>query len=92
MTLKFILLGIIQGFTEFLPISSTAHLAIAPRISRSGITITTILLRGIKKESAFKFSFIASISLKKIITLEKFYLFGYYCVAIGLIAVFFLKK
>lgn len=111
----------------------TQTLAIAPGISRSGITITTLLLRGIKKESAFNFSFIASIPLiiaafcselkeidnintfglhnliigiavaylsglcalgvlKKIIKLEKFYLFGYYCLAIGLCAVFFLRK
>ena len=36
-------------------------LAIIPGISRSGITISSLLLRGIRKEEAFRFSFIASI-------------------------------
>jgi undecaprenyl-diphosphatase len=36
-------------------------LAIIPGISRSGITISTLLLRKIEKESAFKFSFLAAI-------------------------------
>ena len=35
--------------------------AIAPGLSRSGLTITSLLARGIQKEKAFKFSFIASI-------------------------------
>ncbi len=117
--------AIIMGLTQ--------ALAITPGISRSGITITTLLLCGIKKESAFKFSFIASIPIiiaaffyelkdtpnlntldfknlvigvifayisglcalkfvKKIILLEKFYLFGYYCIVIGITALFFLIK
>jgi len=42
-------LGISQGF------------AIIPGISRSGITIFTLLARGVKPEAAFKFSFIAGI-------------------------------
>jgi undecaprenyl-diphosphatase len=36
-------------------------LAIIPGISRSGITISTLLFRGIEKENAFRFSFLASI-------------------------------
>lgn len=111
----------------------TQAFAIAPGISRSGITITTLLITHTKKETAFTFSFIASIPLviaafflelrdipnsatldlksitvgiivafisglcalkllKKIIKLEKFYLFGYYCIAIGLCTAFFLVK
>lgn len=42
-------LGISQGF------------AIIPGISRSGITIVSLLIRGVQPEAAFKFSFIASI-------------------------------
>jgi undecaprenyl-diphosphatase len=44
-----ILIGVLQG------------LAIIPSISRSGITIAVMLLLGIKKELAFKFSFVLSI-------------------------------
>ena len=42
-------LGISQGF------------AIIPGISRSGITIFSLLARGVHPEAAFKFSFIAGI-------------------------------
>jgi undecaprenyl-diphosphatase len=38
-------------------------LAIIPGISRSGLTISAMLFRGIKKESAFRFSFLASIPI-----------------------------
>jgi len=44
-----LILGIAQG------------IAVIPGISRSGITISTLLFRGIKKEEAFRFSFIAAI-------------------------------
>ncbi len=43
------ILGLTQGF------------AIIPGISRSGITISTLLFRGIDRETCFRFSFIASI-------------------------------
>ncbi len=39
----------------------TQSLAIIPGISRSGITISTLLFRDVNKESAFRFSFLASI-------------------------------
>lgn len=42
-------LGITQGF------------AIIPGISRSGITISTLLFRGLDRETSFRFSFLASI-------------------------------
>lgn len=45
--------SLIMGFSQ--------AIAIIPGISRSGTTITTLLLRGADKEEAFKFSFIASI-------------------------------
>ncbi len=44
-----LLVGVMQG------------LAIIPSVSRSGFTIATMLLLGIKKELAFKFSFLLSI-------------------------------
>ncbi len=44
-----IFLGIIQGF------------CVIPGISRSGLTISTLLFRNVDKETAFKFSFLASI-------------------------------
>ena len=44
-----LVLGLTQGF------------AIIPGISRAGITISTLLFRGIDRETSFRFSFIASI-------------------------------
>lgn len=44
-----IIMGVAQG------------LAITPGISRSGLTITALLGRGVQKDEAFRFSFIASI-------------------------------
>lgn len=43
----------ILGFTQ--------GIAIIPGISRSGITVSTLLFRGIDRETSFKFSFLASI-------------------------------
>lgn len=45
--------AIILGFTQ--------AIAIIPGISRSGITVSTLLFRGITKEDSFRFSFLASI-------------------------------
>ena len=42
-------LGIMQGFS------------VIPGISRSGVTISTLLFRNVEREAAFKFSFLASI-------------------------------
>jgi len=39
----------------------TQGIAIIPGISRSGITISTLLFRGLDRETSFKFSFLASI-------------------------------
>lgn len=44
-----LILGLTQGF------------AIIPGISRSGITISTLLFRGLDRETSFRFSFLASI-------------------------------
>lgn len=45
----FLLLGVAQGF------------AILPGISRSGMTVSTLLIRGYKKTSGLKFSFLLSV-------------------------------
>lgn len=45
--------AVILGFTQ--------AVAIVPGISRSGITVSTLLFRGIAKEESFRFSFLASI-------------------------------
>ncbi len=45
--------AIILGFTQ--------AIAIIPGISRSGITVSTLLFRGMNKEESFRFSFLASI-------------------------------
>jgi len=49
------------GLPESLLLGFMQGLSILPSVSRSGFTITTALLLGIKKELAFKFSFLLSI-------------------------------
>jgi len=102
-------------------------LAILPGISRSGLTITALLLRGCDRQEAFRFSFIASLPavlaafvlegtiagnshlfrdpsiyvgiaaaylvglaslyvLKGLLLHKRFYLFGFYCLALGALA------
>lgn len=102
-------------------------ISIIPGISRSGLTISALLWRGVDREAAFRFSFLASILailgalileisklpgvsseqigyllfgfvtafvsgllalvvLRKLIRRARFSLFGYYCLAIALLA------
>ena len=49
------------GYTTAIMIGIAQGIAIIPGISRSGATITVALLLGIKREKAFKFSFLLSI-------------------------------
>ena len=42
-------------------VGTAQGIAVAPGISRSGVTIATGLLRGVKKEIAFKYSFLLSV-------------------------------
>jgi len=49
------------SFLDSLLIGTTQGIAIAPGISRSGVTIATGLLRRVKKETAFKYSFLLSV-------------------------------
>ncbi len=49
------------NFKDALILGLTQGIAIVPGISRSGITISTLLFRGIDWETSFKFSFLASI-------------------------------
>ncbi len=42
-------------------LGATQGLAIIPGLSRSGITISTLLFRGIDRETSFRFSFLASV-------------------------------
>lgn len=111
------IIGIFQG------------IAVAPGISRSGATISSALLFGIRKEEAFKFSMLLSIPaiigasavkagelitsalllesavgiivsaavgylaigiLRKALLSERLFLFGFYCLAIGLVVLFLL--
>lgn len=51
----------ILGLKDALILGVTQGIAIVPGISRSGITISTLLFRGIDRETAFGFSFLASI-------------------------------
>jgi undecaprenyl-diphosphatase len=115
-----VFLGLIQGF------------AIIPGISRSGVTISLMLFLGLRKEDAFRLSFLVSIPaifgalilelrdltnlslaqvgnlsigfvtafltglvalliLKKLIRKSKFHVFGYYCILIFLLILFFFK-
>jgi len=48
-------------FLDSLLIGTAQGVAIIPGVSRSGFTIVTGLLRGVKKEEAFKYSFLLSI-------------------------------
>ena len=50
-------------YLDSLILGLTQSIAIIPGISRSGITISTLLFRGINKEEAFRFSFLASIPI-----------------------------
>ncbi len=49
------------SFLDSLLIGTTQGIALAPGVSRSGVTIATGLLRRVKKELAFKYSFLLSI-------------------------------
>jgi undecaprenyl-diphosphatase len=49
------------GFSKAFLIGMAQGIAIIPGLSRSGLTITVALLLGIKREKAFKFSFLLSI-------------------------------
>lgn len=51
----------ILGLKDALILGVTQGIAIVPGVSRSGITISTLLFRGIDRETAFGFSFLASI-------------------------------
>lgn len=107
-------------------------IAIIPGISRSGITISTLLFRKINRETAFKFSFLASIPavlgavileakditaackfnfanlsagfiisvltglfalavLKLVLRKARLYYFGYYCIAVAILTMLFVK-
>ena len=49
------------GYVDALLVGTAQGAAIVPGVSRSGATISTGLLRGVKREMAFKFSFLLSI-------------------------------
>ncbi|MEA3328376.1 MAG: undecaprenyl-diphosphate phosphatase [Candidatus Omnitrophota bacterium] len=49
------------NITDALLLGISQSLAIIPGISRSGLTISAMLFKGVKKESAFRFSFLAAI-------------------------------
>ena len=49
------------GFSQAFLIGVAQGMAVVPGLSRSGLTITAALLLGIKREKAFKFSFLLSI-------------------------------
>ena len=59
--LQAIFLGIVQGLTEWLPVSSSGHLVVIQDFLGSGFTITTELLRGVERREIFRFSFLLSI-------------------------------
>jgi undecaprenyl-diphosphatase len=119
-------------FKDAVILGLTQGLAIAPGVSRSGITISTLLFRGFDRELSFNFSFLAAIPaicaaglleareinfalkgnfngflvgfifsfivglfalwfLKRIMQQAKLYYFGYYCLIVGALTLFFLK-
>jgi undecaprenyl-diphosphatase len=49
------------GYLEALAIGAAQGIAIIPGLSRSGLTIAVALLLGIKRDKAFKFSFLLSV-------------------------------
>lgn len=108
-------------------------IAIIPGISRSGSTISSLMLRGVQREESFRFSFLASIPaifgaailefndtscwctiadnlgafsvafivsfisgmaslriLRAVMRRAQFHYFGFYCLALGLITIFFI--
>lgn len=116
--------AVILGFTQ--------AVAIIPGISRAGTTISTLLLRGIGKDEAFRFSFLIAIPailaaaflesrninfafgdngaglatgffcsfiaglvslrfLKLVLNKAKFHYFGYYCVAVAVATILFVR-
>lgn len=120
------------GIADALILGATQGIAIIPGISRSGITISTLLFRRINRETSFKFSFLASIPaimgailleakeigfafklnfanfsiglifsfisgvfslwlLKRVVLKAKLHYFGYYCIALALISLLFIK-
>jgi len=93
------------GAKDAVVLGITQGLAIIPGISRSGITISTLLFRGLSRENAFRLSFLAAIpailgasllELKDIAALEadKINLGAGFIAAFiaGLFALFFLKR
>jgi undecaprenyl-diphosphatase len=115
-----LILGVVQG------------IAVIPGISRSGITISSLLFRKIDRETCIRFSFVAAIPvmlgamlleardigysfmlepvnftvgfvfsfliglfslnvLKMVLQKAKLYYFGYYCIIIAVITLFFIK-
>ena len=47
--LRYLVLGLIQGITEFLPISSTAHIKVLPMLMGwvdPGVTVTAVIQLG----------------------------------------------
>ncbi|MDD5043958.1 MAG: undecaprenyl-diphosphate phosphatase [Candidatus Omnitrophica bacterium] len=118
-------------FSDAVILGITQAIAIIPGVSRSGITISTLLSRKLDYASAFRFSFLAAIPvmigaalvelkgleamapdkgdltagflasflaglialfiLRRIMRAGKFYLFGYYCIAIAVITLIFVK-
>lgn len=120
------------NFKDAAILGFTQAIAIIPGISRSGITISTLLFRKIDKESCFRFSFLVSLPvilgaavlesrridfalqkdlnnlligfvfsllsglvslwiLKLVIIRSKFYYFAYYCFAIAVITLLFIR-
>lgn len=120
------------GLKDSLVLSITQAAAIIPGISRSGITISTLIFRQVNKEESFRFSFLVSVPLilgaavlesrkinlslahnylnlgigflvsaitgfiallflKFVIGKAKFHFFGYYCLALSILTLIFIK-